>query len=94
MHDLVFTRRFFRAYASCTKRSNARRKCVDGALTRLQINPRDPRLKTHRLKGTHEGQMACSCGYDCRIIFTIDSAPQSNAPKVILLDVGSHDEVY
>ena len=94
MHELVFTKPFARAYAEYTKRSAARRKCVDSALVRLQANPRDPRLKTHRLKGSKEGQMSCSCGYDCRVIFFLETEAESGARRIVLLEVGSHDDVY
>jgi mRNA-degrading endonuclease YafQ of YafQ-DinJ toxin-antitoxin module len=56
------------------------------ALVRLQANPRDPRLRTHKLEGGQ--RWACSFAYDGRIVF-------SWAGDVIyLLDLGSHDEVY
>jgi mRNA interferase YafQ len=45
-------------------------------------------LDTHLLRGELAGLYACSCGYDCRIIFTLEDN------QIILLDVGTHNEVY
>ncbi len=49
-------------------------------------------LKTHKLSGSLYGLLACSCGYDCRIIFTIEK--EKNEEVILLIDIGTHDEVY
>lgn len=51
-------------------------------------------LSTHRLKGEFDGLRACSCGYDCRIIFAIEKDMATEQELLILLNVGSHDDVY
>jgi len=51
-------------------------------------------LSTHKLSGTLEGLRACSCGYDCRIVFSIEGNPAGGGEVIVLLDIGSHDEVY
>ena len=58
------------------------------ALRLLQQDPTDPRLGTHKLQGKHSDKWACSCGYDARVVFFWEGT------RVVLLDVGSHDEVY
>jgi len=55
------------------------------ALARLQADPRDPRLRTHKVGGE---RWAASFGYDARIVFTWEN------DLITLLDLGSHDEVY
>lgn len=50
------------------------------------------RLGTHKLSGKLQGAYACSCGYDCRIVFYLDTF--ENAEVIVLVDIGSHDEVY
>jgi mRNA-degrading endonuclease YafQ of YafQ-DinJ toxin-antitoxin module len=35
-----------------------------------------------------DGLQSCSCGYDCRIVFSVE--PE----QIVLLDIGTHDEVY
>jgi mRNA interferase YafQ len=32
-------------------------------------------LSTHKLSGTLEGLRACTCDYDCRIVFSIEWNP-------------------
>lgn len=51
-----------------------------------------PKLKTHKLKGALEGSLACSAGYDLRIIFEFVQYEGSDA--ILLQTVGTHDEVY
>ena len=51
-------------------------------------------LNTHKLSGSLDGVNACSCGYDCRVLFYIDRDPESETELIILLDVGNHDDVY
>ncbi|MHB1156668.1 MAG: type II toxin-antitoxin system RelE/ParE family toxin [Phycisphaerales bacterium] len=61
-------------------------------LTLLERNAFDPQLRTHKLKGELAGSWACSAGYDLRIIF--DFVQHNGAEAVLLLSVGTHDEVY
>jgi mRNA-degrading endonuclease YafQ of YafQ-DinJ toxin-antitoxin module len=51
-----------------------------------------PKLKTHKLKGALQGSLACSAGYDLRIIFEFVQHEGSDA--ILLQTVGTHDEVY
>ncbi|MBU4286941.1 MAG: type II toxin-antitoxin system mRNA interferase toxin, RelE/StbE family [Desulfobacterales bacterium] len=52
-------------------------------------NPFFPPLRTHKLSGKLAGQWAFSVDDDCRIVFEFVTEDQ-----VLLIDVGSHDEVY
>jgi len=51
-------------------------------------------LSTHKLSGTLEGLRARSSRYDCRIVFSIEGNPAGGGEVIVLLDIGSHDEVY
>jgi mRNA-degrading endonuclease YafQ of YafQ-DinJ toxin-antitoxin module len=51
-------------------------------------------LGTHRLSGSLEGLWACSCGYDCRIVFALETEPATPREVILLLDIGTHEEVY
>ena len=46
-------------------------------------------LKTHSLSGKLEGYWAFSITYDYRLVFKFISND-----KVLLIDIGTHDEVY
>ena len=51
-------------------------------------------LGTHKLSGALSGLWACSCGYDCRVIFSLETEAEGRSEVILLLDIGTHDEVY
>ena len=51
-------------------------------------------MGTHKLEGKLADLLACSCGYDCRIVFAIKTDRETDEKIIILLDIGTHDEVY
>jgi mRNA-degrading endonuclease YafQ of YafQ-DinJ toxin-antitoxin module len=51
--------------------------------------PFHPSLRTHKLVGKLEGLWAVSVAYDCRVVFRF-----MNGDEVLLIDIGSHEEVY
>ncbi|MFW9260612.1 MULTISPECIES: type II toxin-antitoxin system YafQ family toxin [unclassified Nostoc] len=53
-----------------------------------------PALGTHKLSGKLDGLQSCSCGYDCRVVFSIELDAETNTEAIVLLDIGTHDEVY
>ena len=59
-------------------------------LKRLEKDPFDPALKTHKLKGKLGKYYACSLTYEFRIVLTIEVTED----EIILMAIGSHDEVY
>jgi len=62
------------------------------ALELLEADAYHPRLRTHKLKGEHDGTWSCSVGRDLRIVFEFVSTVDGEA--VLLHSVGTHDEVY
>jgi mRNA interferase YafQ len=58
------------------------------ALRRFAADPRDPLLRTHKLKGELDGYWAFSVDDDLRVLFRWD------ADVVFLVNIGTHDEVY
>ena len=54
----------------------------------------DARLKTHHLSGKLAGLHACSVTYDCRIVFSRQKHPKTGAEVLVLVNIGSHEEVY
>jgi mRNA-degrading endonuclease YafQ of YafQ-DinJ toxin-antitoxin module len=65
---------------------------AEAALQILSEDAFDPRLKTHKLSGDLQGCWACSAGYDLRILF--EFVQHGDAEAILLLTVGTHDEVY
>lgn len=58
------------------------------ALRRFAVDPRDPLLRTHKLKGDLADYWAFSVDDDLRILFRWDG------DVAFLVNIGSHDEVY
>lgn len=52
----------------------------------------DPRLRTHKLKGQLADCWASSAGRDLRIVF--EFVHEGGQEAILLLSVGTHDEVY
>lgn len=68
------------------------RSRVDATLAGLEEDAFQPRLQTHKLTGELQGRYACSVAYDTRIVFRIESDPAGEL--IVLLSIGTHDEVY
>ena len=92
--ELEYSKRFLRAYSRYIGKDKKRRACIHETLHTLCNNPSDDSLKTHPLKGELKGFFACSCGYDCRIVFALVADKKARTEKIVLIDVGTHDDVY
>ncbi len=92
---LVLSRAFEKSYQKFTNNNPSLKTASKKALLKLQQDAFDPALRTHRLSGRLAAYLACSCGYDCRIIFTIEKdISHPNTENILLLDIGTHDDVY
>src|SRR4026209_336296 len=91
---LIPTKRFERAYHGYVGRDSTRLRQVETALDRLRADMFDPRLKTHHLGGQLFRIYSCSCGYDCRILFKLIRDEVTGTETLLLMNVGTHDEVY
>jgi addiction module RelE/StbE family toxin len=91
---LVVTSRFKRSLRKFVKGNKRIEKQIEETLLSMTDDIYTPNLITHRLKGNLEGFKACSCGYDCRIIFTIEIDMDTGQEVIVLLNVDSHDDVY
>ena len=60
------------------------------ALDDMQNDPFRPNLKLHALSGKLDGCYAVSLTYSYRITLTL----MVTEKEIILLDIGSHDDVY
>lgn len=86
---------FEKSYQKFTGKNQALKNSINKALIKLQQDAFEPTLRTHKLSGKLASYLACSCGYDCRIIFTIEKdLINSDLEIVLLLDIGTHDDVY
>jgi mRNA-degrading endonuclease YafQ of YafQ-DinJ toxin-antitoxin module len=83
---------FVRAAKRILKRYPSARDALSSALGLLAEDAFDLRLRTHKLKGGLANCWASSAGYDLRIVF--EFVQQSGAESILLLSIGTHDEVY
>ncbi|HRX02046.1 MAG: type II toxin-antitoxin system mRNA interferase toxin, RelE/StbE family [Anaerolineae bacterium] len=94
MRKLVASPKFERAFRKFVRRDQRLRATIEDTLRRMESDVFAPDLGTHKLSGTLYGLWACSCGYDCRIIFSLERDEKSGNEVILLLDIGTHDEVY
>ncbi len=94
MRELILTSRFKRSLKKFVQRNHLLQQQVEKTLLQMEKDVFASSLMTHRLKGEYEGLRACSCGYDCRIIFALQKNKQTNEEEIVLLNIGTHDEVY
>jgi mRNA interferase YafQ len=96
MRKLVVTPKFKRAFRKFTRRNAKVQKLIEETLEQMETDVFAPYLAAHKLSGKLYGLWACSCGFDCRIVFTFEQDPESDdtGEFIILLDIGTHDEVY
>ncbi|MGB9128497.1 MAG: hypothetical protein WCB97_02520 [Thiobacillus sp.] len=59
-------------------------------MAQLRADPFEPSLRLHPLTGKLQGMQAVSLTYNYRITLTL----QITEHEILLLDIGSHDEVY
>ena len=91
--QLVWSSNFKRAYKKVVKKNPQLKDEIVAALDTMENDLYDYRLSTHKLSGNLKGYYAASCGYDCRIIFTIKKE-QPDQEIIVLVTFGSHDAVY
>ena len=94
MRELIPTPRFNRAFRKLTKRDLELRQRVQKTLEQMQEDVFAANLGTHKLSGSLDGIHSCTCGYDCRVLFSIEKDPDTESEAIVLLDVGNHDDVY
>lgn len=94
MRTLIWEKSFKRAFKRIVRKNP---QLEDKILVVLEVLENDPfanSLKSHKLRGQLDGLWACSVEYDCRIIYTFEQDSDSDNEIILLIDIGTHDEVY
>ena len=89
MISAIWDEAFKRSYRKRIKKNEERRRRFWRKMELFLASPFSPQLRTHKLSGNLEGQWAFSVDDDCRVVFEF-----IGEDKVLLIDIGSHDEVY
>lgn len=67
---------------------------IEQILELLAESPFHPSLDTHKLKGDLSDVWSCSVESNYRILFEFIEDPEGGEDAILLLDMGTHDEVY
>ena len=87
---LVTTNHFERRARKFLRKHPDLRSTLSDTLDNLSQDPFDPSLRLHSLGGNLSGIQAVSLTHSYRLTLTVQITEQ----EVVLLDIGSHDEVY
>lgn len=88
MYILIVSKRFKRQLGFFLEKHFDMEKIVVEKLNQLKNDPFYPSLKNHKLSGKLKGLSAIFLTYEYRLVFKIVK------DKILLLAVGTHDEVY
>ena len=83
-----------RAFNGVVRRQPKLRMKIEWTLHQVAKDPFHPILHSHKLKGELAGAWACTVDYDNRILFEFSQNPESGEEEILLLTMGTHDEVY
>jgi mRNA-degrading endonuclease YafQ of YafQ-DinJ toxin-antitoxin module len=87
---IVDTPYYQRALKRFLKKHPDLRRAYDDGIHLLAANPHDSSLKLHPLGGKYASEYAVCITYGYRIVLTLAVIER----QIVLLDVGSHDDVY
>ena len=87
---IIYTKSYLKRAAKFAKRHPDVLSQYEKTLKLLELNPFHPSLRLHRLSGTLSALHSVSINISYRI--TLEFLVENG--KIILVNVGSHDEVY
>ena len=85
--EVIYSKPFRKALARLGPRELG---SVEEAVTRYRTNRTDPSLQDHTFKGKMKFLRAFSAGHDLRVIYR----EEGGLITIILLDAGTHNQVY
>jgi len=94
MRTIIWGKTFIKAFNRMIKKHPSLHKDIEKTLRLLVKDPFVPQLETHKLKGKLSGSWACSVGYDLRIVFEFVKSNKEKEEDILLLEIGTYEEVY
>ncbi len=94
MRQIGWTPKSLRAFNRLIKRNPDLRSAIEQTLNQLSEDPFHPSLQTHKLTGDLAGIWSASIDYKLRILFEFVNDVESQEQSILLLNLGSHDDVY
>jgi len=94
LRRLVWAKAFRRAFKKAVQQKPEQQAKIEKALRLLAEDPFDPALQSHKLKGKLQGLWACKVDFDSRILFLLLPNPETGQEDILLVSIGTHQEVY
>ena len=94
MKEIGWTSKSLRAFKRIVRKNPQLRSLIATKLQQLAKDPFHPSLRTHKLTGELSDVWSCSVDYNYRILFQFVKNPNNNSEAILLLNIGSHAQVY
>ncbi|MFM7600523.1 MAG: type II toxin-antitoxin system YafQ family toxin [Pseudanabaena sp.] len=94
MREIGWTPKSIRAFKRLVRKNPQLRTLLEKTLLQLAEEPFHPSLRTHKLMGDLSDLWSCSVDYSYRILFQFVQNPDNGIEAILLINIGSHDEVY
>ena len=91
---IAWTPKSLRAFKRMVRKRPDFRPLIEEVLRQLAEDPFHPSLHTHKLKRDLSNIWSCSIDYSYRILFEFIENSEDQEEAILLLNFGSHDEVY
>jgi addiction module RelE/StbE family toxin len=91
---VIWSKGFKRSFTKIIKKNPQLKNKIFEVLRLLGEDPFLPSLKSHKLTGKLGGFWSCYVAYDCRIIFKFSEDGTFLEMIILLINIGSHDQVY
>jgi mRNA interferase YafQ len=85
---------FRKSFKKLIKKNPQLQNKILAVINLLGDDPFAPSLKSHKLTGQLDGLWSCTVNYDCRLVFAFRKDEETDDDLLVLIDIGSHDEVY
>ncbi|MBD2020250.1 type II toxin-antitoxin system mRNA interferase toxin, RelE/StbE family [Leptolyngbya sp. FACHB-36] len=90
MRRIAWSPKSIRVFKRIVRQNPQLRPLIEQTLQQLAEDAFHPSLRTHKLTGNLSGIWACSIDYSYRVLFEF----VDEEATILLLNLGSHDEVY
>ena len=91
MVELIWDEKFKKAYKKWVHQHPELKAQFARKIIQFEEDPFHPSLKTHTLSGVMKGLWSFRITYEHRLVFDFTDESRS---RVVLIDIGSHEEVY
>jgi addiction module RelE/StbE family toxin len=85
--NITYTKDFIKSYK---KLNLYDKKAVEKTLRLFAINPQNPKLRNHLLKGDKSSIRSIDVKFDLRILFS----QEDDYINILILDIGTHSQLY